>query len=84
MPLHGYKRAEAEKEKDWVIEVPANADPYEDQFEKKNQEKSERVAKNEFQRLRNLAKAKKIKVPKVGLAPTAKPTSQALGKKKKS
>jgi len=63
-----------------VIEVPGNADPFEDQFEKKMKEKSEKVAKNEFQRLRNLAKAKNIKVPKVGLAPTAKPTSTNLGK----
>lgn len=35
-------------------------DPYEDQFEKKIQAKKERVAKNEYQRLRNIAKNKKI------------------------
>jgi len=35
-------------------------DPYEDQFEKKNQAKKERVAKNEYQRLRNIARNKKI------------------------
>lgn len=35
-------------------------DPYEDQFEKKIQAKKERVAKNEYQRLRNIAKNRKI------------------------
>ena len=35
-------------------------DPYEDQFEKKIQAKKERIAKNEYQRLRNIAKNKKI------------------------
>ena len=36
------------------------SDPYEDQFEKKNQAKKERVAKNEYQRLRNIARNRKI------------------------
>ncbi|CAG9839647.1 unnamed protein product [Diabrotica balteata] len=67
VPLYGFKRAQAEKEKDWVIEVPANADPMEDQFQKKVQAKGERVAKNELQRLRNIAKARKIKIPRVGV-----------------
>ena len=35
-------------------------DPYEDQFEKRNQAKKERVAKNEYQRLRNIARNRKI------------------------
>ena len=35
-------------------------DPYEDQFEKRGKEKMERVAKNEYQRLRNIARNKKI------------------------
>ena len=43
-------------------------DPYEDQFEKKNQAKKERVAKNEYQRLRNIAKNKKIPGEKVTLS----------------
>ncbi|KAL0278332.1 UNVERIFIED_CONTAM: hypothetical protein PYX00_000179 [Menopon gallinae] len=79
VPLHGYKRAQAEKDKTWVLEVPDNADPYEDQFEKLKVQKSERVAKNEFQRLRNLAKAKNIKLPKAGFIPTTKPTPSTLG-----
>lgn len=67
IPRYGYKRAAAEKEKDWVLEVPQNADPYEDQFAKKALAKSEKIAKNELQRLRNIAKARNIKVPKMGL-----------------
>lgn len=39
-------------------------------FAKKKEEKKERVAKNEFQRLRNIARASKIKLPSVGLMPT--------------
>lgn len=36
-----------------------SADPYEDQFEKKASERKEKVAKNEYQRLRNIARAGK-------------------------
>lgn len=41
----------------WVI-----IDQFEDQFEKRSKEKEERTAKNEYQRLRNLARNKKGKV----------------------
>ena len=44
-----------------MIEVPQNADPYEDQFAKRKKAKSERVAKNELQRLRNVARSRKMK-----------------------
>lgn len=37
-------------------------DQFEDQFEKRSKEKGERIAKNEYQRLRNLARNKKGKV----------------------
>ena len=47
--------------------VPDGADPNEDQFTKVSGIKSEKVAKNEYQRLRNLAKAKNIKIPRVGI-----------------
>jgi len=63
VPRFGFRKAEAEHAKDWLLEVPKNADPYEDQFEKKSEAKSERVAKNELQRLRNLARSKKVEVP---------------------
>ena len=41
-------------------------DQFEDQFEKRSKEKEERIAKNEYQRLRNLARNKKGKVKGVG------------------
>jgi hypothetical protein len=59
-PSWGYKRA-SDETKDWVIEVPQNADPYEDQFAKRKKVKTERQAKNELQRLRNIARSQKMK-----------------------
>lgn len=67
VPRYGYRKIEAEKEKAWVKEVPSNANPYEDQFAKAAEIKKENIAKNEFQRLRNIAKSRKIKVPNVGV-----------------
>ncbi|CAG7835924.1 unnamed protein product [Allacma fusca] len=78
VPRYGYKRAAAEHEKDWVLEVPANADPFEDQFEKKSEAKSERVAKNELQRLKNIARARKVVVPSAGLTLTERPDKTEL------
>lgn len=66
MPTYGFKRAEAQRQKDWVLEVPQNADPMEDQFAKKNNVKAESVAKNEIQRMRNIVKAKKGAIPRTG------------------
>lgn len=66
-PRWGYKRAN-DNTKEWVIEVPGNADPNEDQFAKRNEAKRERVAKNELQRLRNIARSRGKKVPGVGEA----------------
>ena len=42
-----------------------------DMYEKKASEKSEKVAKNELQRLKNIARAKKVKIPRVGLPVTS-------------
>lgn len=70
IPAYGYKKAVAEKEKDWLLEVPGNAaDPNIDLFAQKREAKKERVAKNEYQRLRNVAASRKVKVPAVGLPP---------------
>lgn len=60
-PRFGFKKANDES-KPWLIEVPGNADPNEDQFAKRLTEKKERVAKNEFQRLKNIARANKINI----------------------
>ncbi|XP_030624896.1 ribosome biogenesis regulatory protein homolog [Chanos chanos] len=73
----GYKRAK-DGTKEWLIEVPENADPNEDQFAKRNKEKKERVAKNEFNRLRNIARAQKLKVPGVGLPPASQQSKTEL------
>ncbi|OCT74783.1 hypothetical protein XELAEV_18033771mg [Xenopus laevis] len=75
----GYKRAKDDT-KDWMIEVPHTADPNEDQFAKRMKAKTERVAKNELNRLRNIARSEKMKVPGVGLTPTDQPTKAELGK----
>ena len=57
VPRFGYKKAQAEVEKNWVMEYKegSNQDPREKAIE----EKRERVAKNELQRLRNIARTKK-------------------------
>lgn len=73
----GYKRANDDT-KEWLIEVPQTADPNEDQFAKRNKAKKERVARNEYNRLKNIARAQKIKVPGTGLAPTAQQSKSEL------
>ncbi|XP_059809014.1 ribosome biogenesis regulatory protein homolog [Hypanus sabinus] len=75
----GYKRVNDET-KDWVIEVPETADPNEDQFAKRAVAKKERVAKNELNRLRNIARSQKITVPTMGLVPTGQPSKSDLSK----
>lgn len=88
-PRWGYKRINDSKD-DWLIEVPVNADPYEDQFEKRSEARKERIAKNEYQRLRNIAKTEKSGRIKVPLPPadTKKMNkhqlTQALGTARKS
>ncbi|XP_046856169.1 ribosome biogenesis regulatory protein homolog [Xenia sp. Carnegie-2017] len=58
-PRWGFKRAKDDT-KEWLIEVPANANPYEDQFLKREKDKKERVAKNEYQCLRNMSRSQKF------------------------
>jgi regulator of ribosome biosynthesis len=78
VPRYGFKRAAADKEKSWLLPVPDTADPSEDQFSKLSEIKSENVAKNEFQRLRNLAKAKNVKIPRVGFLSVDKLNSKQV------
>ncbi|XP_076617010.1 ribosome biogenesis regulatory protein homolog [Chaetodon auriga] len=75
----GYKRAKDDT-KEWLIEVPETADPNEDQFSKRVKAKKERVAKNEFNRLKNIARAQKVKVPGVGLTPVAQQSKDDLSR----
>merc|ERR1719385_379756 len=72
VPQFGYKKAQIEAEKNWAIPVKHNHDPNEDPYEKLKEDKREKVAKNELQRLRNLARAKNVSVPSVGVAPSSK------------
>ncbi|CAH8660648.1 unnamed protein product [Heterobilharzia americana] len=66
-PRWGKDRVDDVKDK-WVLEVPDNADPYEDQFAKLSQAKKERQAKNELQRLRNIARTVKTgQAPPIGV-----------------
>ncbi|XP_039265046.1 ribosome biogenesis regulatory protein homolog [Styela clava] len=76
-PRFGYKRANDES-KEWVLEVPSNADPYEDQFEKRSKAKKERVAKNELQRLRNIAKRTGRPMPGAGAVTGKKQSTKEL------
>lgn len=53
-------------------------DPYEDQFLKREQEKKERVSKNEFQRLRNVGRSQKMTSMKSWIMDSIFPSPQAF------
>ncbi|XP_076763954.1 ribosome biogenesis regulatory protein homolog [Xylocopa sonorina] len=79
IPTFGYKRNKAIEQKEWLVEINDEGKAMEDPFAATKAAKEERKSKNELQRLRNIAKAKNIKLPKVGL-PTREhfPDSQQL------
>ncbi|OZJ04519.1 hypothetical protein BZG36_02240 [Bifiguratus adelaidae] len=54
VPRWGYGGGKKNKTEDWLLEVPQNADPMEDQYAKKNEEKQERMEKNKKRQQRNL------------------------------
>lgn len=66
VPTYGYQHFKADHEKNWLIEVPKNLDPMTDMFQKKNDLKNERVAKNEISRMKNIARAQKVLLPRTG------------------
>lgn len=66
VPTYGYQHFKADKEKNWCIEVPQNLDPMTDMFQKKKDLKNERVAKNEIARMKNIARAQKVALPRTG------------------
>jgi len=72
VPQFGYKKAQVEADKNWMIPLKQNADPTENPYEKIAEDKREKVAKNELQRLRNLARTKNVAVPSVGVIPATK------------
>jgi len=65
VPQYGYKKKKAEDEKNWCIPIKESADPNLTPHEKMEEDKKERKAKNELQRLRNLARNKNL--PTVGV-----------------
>jgi regulator of ribosome biosynthesis len=70
VPQFGYKKVANEQEKNWMMPMKSNAPDDEDPYEKLAESKREKVAKNELQRLRNLAKVKKVAVPTLGVLPS--------------
>ena len=67
------------KGEELVAAIPDRADPNEDQVSKLAKVKSENIAKNEFQRLRNFAKAKNVKIPRVGFVSADKLSAKQMG-----
>ncbi|CAG8497019.1 14528_t:CDS:2 [Acaulospora morrowiae] len=53
----GYKGVNDDGANDWLIPVPDNSDPYEDQFAKMREAKRERILKNEKRHRRNVEEA---------------------------
>lgn len=70
IPRYGYQRAKAAEQKEWLVEVGNDNNPKEDPFTAISASKRERQSKNELQRLRNIAKSKNVKLPRVGLPTT--------------
>ena len=82
MPRYGFKKRQAEEEKNWVSELPGNAQDSHDPIAARKKKKEEAVAKNELQRLRNLA-ARTLKSKaksKINLEPTERPTAEQLNR----
>ncbi|KAJ2776698.1 Rhodanese- sulfurtransferase [Coemansia interrupta] len=50
---YGFKGVNNDDQKPWLIEVPGNADQYEDQYKVRREEKKERIAKNNRRSQRN-------------------------------
>ena len=72
IPRWGYKSKQNQKDREWAIEVPEHIDQNTDMFAKRNEEKKKRTDKNEFNRLRNIARNsghKKADPTKLGINP---------------
>jgi regulator of ribosome biosynthesis len=61
-----------------VLEVPQNIDPMTDMFQKKKDLKNERVAKNEIARMKNIARAQKVPIPRTGFVSEQSATAKDL------
>jgi regulator of ribosome biosynthesis len=67
VPQFGYGKKKVEEEKNWCIPIKETADPNLEPHTKLEADRRENKDKNELKRLRNLARAKNIKVPTVGV-----------------
>ena len=84
-PKFGYGSKNVES--DWLLEVPGNADPMEDQYEKLTKEKKERVEKNKKRQKRNEEESAVLASASVGakspLVPGSATANQAIRDMKK-
>ncbi|KAM7542542.1 hypothetical protein Aperf_G00000013541 [Anoplocephala perfoliata] len=79
-PRWGKDRVDSVKDK-WVLEVPDHADPYEDQFEKLSNARKEKRAKNELNRLKNIARTvKKGQAPPLGVLTESDPSKNTFNR----
>ncbi|CAG8671166.1 17963_t:CDS:2, partial [Racocetra persica] len=58
VPRWGYKGANDDGANEWLVPVPDNADPFEDQFAKLREAKKGRISKNETRNRRNVEEAR--------------------------
>jgi len=79
VPQFGYKKKQAENEKNWCIPIKEGPNPNVNPHEKMEEDKKERKAKNELQRLRNIARAKNVKVPSVGVITSSGAETKSVG-----
>lgn len=86
-PRYGYRSIKNQSGDDWVVEDKEGKDP-EELLNASREAKKERVAKNEYQRLRNIAKTKGVKIannqdsvaPEEAVLPGEKPSLNSLTK----
>lgn len=64
LPTHGYKSAVNADLKDWMVEVPRGADPFEDHFAKKKEAKKSNQGAIQKKQQKNLNRAKGHKLNK--------------------
>lgn len=53
-PRYGYKSKSNDGLEDWCIEVPGNADPFEDQYQKRKDSKKLKINQNKARQIKNL------------------------------
>lgn len=82
VPRWGYKSKRSQKDREWAIEMPSNVADDTDMFQKRKDAKKARSDKNEFQRLRNIARnsSKAPDTSKLGVNPTGEGSKDDLNR----